>query len=311
MSRRLPAVRRGGRWRGMAAHGLPRPARLWWPQWVVALLGAAVIVQAVRLIWALMVPLSLLGAWQPKGAEIMPFAQRTAVFSAFDPFFRGANSGPAAANVTSLALVLYGISMNGATGGGSAIIAGEDGVQNSYAVGDEVVAGTRLVAVAFDHVELERGGARESLFLDQGGDAGGANMPAQGAAGQSAAGQGVTGQGAAGPAVGAPMAAPQASADGGAAPLSADAIKQGVQFSPRMEGGKITGLHVAAGGDGAAMRAAGLRAGDVVRSVNGRAISGAGDVAALSSMLRAGARISLEVERGASVLPIAILIAKS
>lgn len=306
MSRRLPAVRRGGRWRGMAAHGLPRPARLWWPQWVVALLGAAVIVQAVRLIWALMVPLSPLGAWQPKGAEIMPFAQRTAVFSAFDPFFRGANSGPAAANVTSLALVLYGISMNGATGGGSAIIAAEDGVQNSYAVGDEVIAGTRLVAVAFDHVVLERGGARESLFLDQGGDAGGANMAAQGAAGQ-----GVTGQGAAALAVGAPMSAPQASAESGAAPLSADVIKQGVQFSPRMEGGKITGLNVAAGGDGAAMRAAGLRAGDVVRSVNGRAISGAGDVAALSSMLRAGARISLEVERGASVLPIAILIAKS
>lgn len=272
-----------------------------WPRILAGLLAAAVVIQAVRLVWALTVPISPLGAWQPKSADILAVPERAALFAAFDPFFRGANAGPATQQVTAMALVLHGISMNEATGGGSAIISGEDGVQNSYAVGDEIAAGTLLAAVAFDHVVLERGGVRESLFLDQGGDVDGTN----------AAVQGVMGEGAAGPAAGAPMAAPQASTDGGAAPLSADAIKQGVQFSPRMEGGKITGLHVAAGGDGAAMRAAGLRAGDVVRSVNGRAISGTGDVAALSSMLRAGARISLEVERGASVLPIAILIAKS
>lgn len=263
---------------------------------LVALLAAAVIVQAVRLVWALVVPLSPLGAWQPKGADILPFTQRASLFSAFDPFFRSINNGPVAANVTSMALVLHGISMNEATGGGSAIISGEDGVQNSFAVGDEVASGTVLAAVAFDHVVLERGGVRESLFMDQGGD-------------DAAVAQGVTGQPAVGSVPVAPVADPASGSGGAGAALTAEALKQGVRFSPRTEGGKVTGVHV--GGDGAVMQAAGLRAGDVIRSVNGRAISGAGDVAALSSMLRAGARISLEVERGASVVPIAILIAKS
>lgn len=269
-----------------------------WPHMLVALLAAAVIVQAIRLVWALVVPLSPLGAWQPKGADILPFSQRISLFSAFDPFFRSINSGPVATNVTSMALVLHGISMNEATGGGSAIISGEDGVQNSFAVGDEVAAGTVLAAVAFDHVVLERGGVRESLFMDQGGD-------------DVAAQQAVTGQPAAAPVPAAPVAETASGAGGAGAALTADALRQGVRFSPRAEGGKVTGVHVAAGGDGTVMQAAGLRAGDVIRSVNGRAISGAGDVAALSSMLRAGARISLEIERGASVLPIAILIAKS
>ncbi|MCC2601982.1 type II secretion system protein N [Sphingopyxis yananensis] len=282
--------------------GRPRLAALW-PHMLVALLAAAVIVQAVRLLWALVVPLSPLGAWQPKGADILPFSQRASLFSAFDPFFRSVNNGPVAANVTSMALVLHGISMNEATGGGSAIISGEDGVQNSFAVGDEVAAGTILAAVAFDHVVLERGGVRESLFLDQGGD--------EAAVQQAVTGQPATGQPAVGQVPAAPVAEPALGAGGAGAALTAEALKQGVRFSPRAEGGKVTGVHVAAGGDGAVMQASGLRAGDVIRSVNGRAISGAGDVAALSSMLRAGARISLEVERGASLIPIAILIAKS
>src|SRR3546814_10239596 len=70
-----------------------------------------------------------------------------------------------------LGLTLYGVNINEATGGGSAIIAAEDGEQASYAVGDEIAPGVRLAGVAFDHVTLDRGGAQESLFLDQSGDA--------------------------------------------------------------------------------------------------------------------------------------------
>lgn len=136
---------------------------------VIGLLGALLIGQGVRLLWALVVPLSPLGAWQPQAAAIVPPAQRRALFASFDPFFRGDGQGPGRATVTALGLTLHGVRINEATGGGSAIIAGEDGVQTSHAVGDAVAPGVVLAGVAFDHVLLDRDGARETLFLDQSG----------------------------------------------------------------------------------------------------------------------------------------------
>ena len=141
------------------------------PLLLVGLLGAALVWQMVSLFWTLVTPVSPLGAWQPQTAVIASPAERRALFTSIDPFFRGAQQGPASATVTSAGLTLFGVNINEATGGGSAIIAGEDGIQNSYAVGDEVAPGLKLVGVAFDHVLLDRGGARETLFLDQSGAA--------------------------------------------------------------------------------------------------------------------------------------------
>src|SRR3546814_6261933 len=67
--------------------------------------------QAVRLLWALIVPLSPLGAWQPQTAVIASPAERRALFSSFDPFFRTSSQGPAAATVTALGLTLYGVNI--------------------------------------------------------------------------------------------------------------------------------------------------------------------------------------------------------
>ena len=92
--------------------------------------------------------------------------------------------------------------------------------------------------------------------------------------------------------------------------MSPDALKAGVGFTPRAENGRVTGLVVQPQGDGATFRAVGLRPGDVIRSVNGRPIGSAGDAASLAAQLAPGARISLEVERGASVVPVAIFLAK-
>lgn len=86
-----------------------------------------------------------------------------------DPFFPAA-SGGAAAPVTTLALSLHGVRSDSVSGRGSAIIARGDGEQKVYDVGDEVENGVRLVAIAGDHVILERGGMRESLWLDAGSD---------------------------------------------------------------------------------------------------------------------------------------------
>src|SRR3546814_4797376 len=39
-------------------------------------------------------------------------------------------------------------------------VAGPNGVQNSFAVGEEIMPGVVLKAVAFDHITIDRGGAR-------------------------------------------------------------------------------------------------------------------------------------------------------
>lgn len=264
-----------------------------WPQLLAAILGALLVWQLVRLLWVLLVPLSPLGAWQPQAAVIASPAERRALFAGLDPFFRGAPQGPASATVTALGLTLYGVNINEATGGGSAIVAGEDGIQNSYAVGDEIAPGVKLVGVAFDHVLLDRGGARESLFLDQSGEAPvatpGTSLPAPTPEVGSASASGMSNSG----------------------EMSPAALKAGIGFAPRTENGRVTGMVVQPQGDGAVFRAAGLRPGDVIRSVGGRPIGSAGDAAALANQLTPGTRLSLEVERGASVIPIALFLAKS
>lgn len=259
------------------------------PLLLVGLLGAALVWQVVSLFWTLVTPLSPLGAWQPQTAVIASPAERRALFTSIDPFFRGAAQGPAAATVTSAGLTLFGVNINEATGGGSAIIAGEDGVQNSYAVGDEIAPGLKLAGVAFDHVLLDRGGTRESLFLDQSGEAPVAAPTTP---------------------LPAPTPEPGAAAAPAAGELSPAALKAGIGFAPRAENGKVTGLVVQPQGDGAVFRAAGLKPGDVIRSVGGRPIGSAADAASLASQLTPGARISLEVERGASVVPVAIFLTK-
>ena len=283
LPRALPTWLRAGR----------RSPREIGPMLLVGLLGALLIWQCVRLLWALLTPLSPLGTWQPQAAVIASPAERRALFSSLDPFFRSNVQGPASATITSAGLTLFGVNLNEATGGGSAIIAGEDGVQNSYAVGDEIAPGLKLAGVAFDHVLLDRGGARESLFLDQSGEAPVANPS---------------------PAASLPAPTPEIGAASGGASASGEmtpaAIKAGVGFAPRTENGRVTGIVVQPQGDGAAFRAAGLRPGDVIRSVGGRAIGSASDAAALANQLTPGARIALEVERGASVVPVAIFLTK-
>lgn len=242
-------------------------------------------VQAVRLLWVLLVPTGPLGDWRSGTAQMLAPAEARTLFASLDPFFRVAPAADDSGAVTSLDLTLFGVNLNEASGSGSAIIAGADGVQTSFAVGDEVLPGVTLAAVAFDHVVLDRGGVRESLFLDQSAPAEAAAVPA------------------------APTANLAAAPDPSAASteLSPAALQAGIGFAPRSEGGKITGLTVQPQGDGAAFRAAGLRPGDVIRSVNGRPVAAAAD---LAGQLTPGARLSLEVERGSAVVPVAIFVGK-
>lgn len=254
---------------------------LWWAlATLIALLGAA-------LFWAVITPVSPLGNWRPAGIREMTPSARAALFASIDPFNRTlpvAEAAPQSA-VTGLALTLFATRATPG-GGGSAIIAGADGVQNVYRTGAEVQPGVTLAGVAFDHVELSRNGARELLYLDQ-------SAPAPDAAGVVAAN---------------PVAAPLGPAAASGA-VSVAALRSGVNFGPKAEGGKIVGLEVLSSGDGAVFSAAGFQSGDVITAVDGKPISGPGDAATLSGALRPGASISVTVKRGDRQLPLAITLA--
>ncbi|MBZ9646197.1 PDZ domain-containing protein [Sphingobium sp. 3R8] len=247
--------------------------------------------QLVRLVWAVVAPVGSFGPWEGRQAQILSPSARQALFASFDPFFRtGAPQQAGSGVVTSLALTLYGVRLNEGSGLGSAIIAAPDGVQNSYAVGDEILPGVVLKAVAFDHVTIDRGGAEEQIFIDQ-------STPAPEAepAAAVASVQGAGWQSAAPP----PPAAP------GAGP-TVDSLKRDIGFAPRLQNGRVTGLAVMA--KGPTFAGAGFRPGDIISQINGQPIGSAGDLQSLQNQIAPGARLSLTVERGAAVASVNIIV---
>jgi len=245
---------------------------------------AVLAVQSARLVWAVVTPVAPLGDWRPAGVSV-PGAPGD-VLRGFDPFFRLSGGDAPTSTVTSLQLTLFGTRIDGAMGGGSAIIAGPDGVQKSIAVGQEVAPGATLKAVAFDHVTIDRGGASENLFLAQG-DAGSAPPPAPISPSE--------------PLLTAPSGAP--------AGLTLSQLRADTGIIPRVDGGRVSGLVVRPQGGATAFRQAGLRDGDVVTAINGRAVNGAGDLDRLGGQLAGGGTLTVTVERGSQTLPLAITIA--
>ncbi|MEO1043974.1 MAG: type II secretion system protein N [Pseudomonadota bacterium] len=270
-----------------------RQHSLFWP--VTIILALLLMVQLVRLVLLLMTPVTPLGDWQPRQAQAMPMAAREAVLTGFNPFnrSRSASGDSGTATVTSLDLVLYGIRINAASGGGSAILAGSDGVQTSFSVGEEVLPGVTLAAVEFDHVLLDRDGKRESVFLDQSGD--------------------IT-----------PVSPQPSDSDDAAAPASSTAsqaeastasigdidvaLDPTIDFDLRMEGNQVTGIEVSPQGEGTAFKKFGFQPGDVIVEYDGRAVRSADDVRTIVAKSRPGGRFSVMVERGGDILPIAIIV---
>jgi len=240
-------------------------------------LMAGLAVQCARFVWVLATPVTPLGDWRPAGPVLV--GAPGDILRGFDPFFRLGGGAAQPATVTALQLTLFGTRIDEAMGGGSAIIAGADGVQQSVVVGAEIQPGVRLKSVAFDHVTIERGGADEDLFLDQSG----AVTP-------------VT-----------PGATPVAPA--AATGVQIGQLRQEIGFIPRIDAGRISGLTVRPQGSGNAFRAAGLKEGDVVTSIGGRPVSGPGDLDRIARDFAGGGNVPITVERGQDTLPLAIMIA--
>lgn len=238
--------------------------------------------QTARLVWALLTPLGPLGDWRPAPG---PDASRgrAVLASGFDPFFRLAGGeGPAV--VTSLQLTLFGVRVDEASGRGSAIIAGPDGIQTSYAVGEAILPGVTLKTVGFDNVVISRNGADETLFLDQSGAA-----PVAAPTGGTTESEALL----------APPSQPQA--------ITFAELRSGITAAPRSSNGRVTGI-VVRPGTGDVFGRAGFRPGDVIAAVNGRPVSSPEDLQQAAAALSAGGTLSLGVERGADVVPLTISI---
>ena len=70
---------------------------------------------------------------------------------------------------------------------------------------------------------------------------------------------------------------------------------------PRMKGLSIDGFTVSAGGDGSALRAAGLQSGDVILAVNGTELNSLGAVNALRTQLPQATSAEIRYERNGQV----------
>ena len=244
-------------------------------------LMAVLAVQGARLLWALVTPVSPLGEWRPVAPSVV--GSTAAILDGFDPFFRLQGQQAAPSAVTSLQLTLFGTRIDEASGRGSAIVAGPDGVQRPVSVGEEIQPGVTLKSVAFDHITIDRGGATEDLYLDQ------SDAP------PAAPGAPVPG-----------IAAPPAAGQGG---IAIAQLRSDIGFIPRLDGGRVSGLVVRPMGAGTAFRAAGLREGDIVTALGGRPVTGPGDLDRLASDFAQGGSLSITVERGDQTLPLSLQIA--
>ncbi|HVF94216.1 MAG TPA: type II secretion system protein N [Sphingomonas sp.] len=263
------------------------------------LLLAGLAAQGARLIWTVVTPVAPLGDWRP-AALVVP-GSPASILAGFDPFFRLQATQPGAAVVTGLSLTLFGIRVDEASGRGSAIIAGADGVQNSVAVGEEIQPGVTLKAVAFDHITIDRGGVDEDLFLVQS-DAPPASPEAVTTPNPMGAGP---------PSVQSPgtLAPPPPLGGAPAGGVAVGQLRSEVGFIPRIDNGRVSGLVVRSQGTGAVFRQAGLRDGDVVTSIGGRPVTGQGDLDRVAADFAKGGNIPITVERGSNTLPLAITIA--
>jgi len=245
-------------------------------------LGLALTAQLGQLVWIIVQPRTEAAVHATSRARISP--ADPAVFQRFDAFFRtGAESSMSDATAAgSGQMRLYGVRAGG-PGGGSAIIGLADGRQVSVGVGEEVEPGLLLRDVGPDHVTLARGASVSRLTFSEV-PLGVAPPPPPPP----------------GPEIVTPPAAPPAPvAPTTAAGPAVDPARLMAQagLRPRMRGLRMDGFTVSGAGDGTALRAAGLRPGDVILAVNGQPLDNLQRIAALRDQLKGSSTAELRFER--------------
>jgi general secretion pathway protein C len=244
----------------------------------VALVALLALLTA-RLIWTAVTPIGSVGT-PPAPVQAAPAGADPAIFARFDPFFQMPGTADPMV-VSDLNIDLYGTRVDNVSGRGSAIIAADGGPQRSYVVGEEVLPGVTLHAVAFDSVTVSRGGALEQLFLDQ-------SVPARTVA----------------PAATPAMPARELPV------IDRERIAAELTGQPVLAGGRMVGVALANADDGQLLNELGLQAGDVLLSVNRVPVDSAARAANMVDLLGGADAAELEVRRGTEVKTVRFEVAR-
>ncbi|MEO1135909.1 MAG: type II secretion system protein N [Pseudomonadota bacterium] len=168
---------------------------------------------------------------------------------------------------------------------GSAIIRRPDGKQRRLAVGEEIVPGVTLVAVYSDQVIIEQNGVRESLRFES-------KAPVERA----------------------PQRGPSASASSTPAKIDnrgddAGLVLNALRLESATDASGAPAIAIYPGRDQAAFDAAGLKAGDILRSINGAPPpSNQQDIAALMRQLARVGAANIVVERDGTPMTLSLSI---
>ncbi|MEO6689483.1 MAG: type II secretion system protein N [Dokdonella sp.] len=251
-----------------------------------AVLAALALWLLVRLLWALVPRGDDAFASAPVRADAVAAGTQPAQSIARWHLFGNAplQSGTgASAPATTLSLILRGTLAENDPKAGMALIADPQNGERSIRVGEEVVPGARLSAVYSDRIVLEHEGAEEILRLPRDRNLAPADVVPLTPAKASSR----TGSNAAIPANAASAFTPGAAAPTAGTNVKApadwqqtvarlrqnpDELARRVQVVPVLDGGKLTGVRLSASGDAALISQIGLRAGDVITSVDGTPI---------------------------------------
>ena len=282
-------IARVGEWGRQARTAMvERPGRIRVGVGVEIALIALLAVQAGRLAWIFVAP-------EPEAAIAVHAAAApvdASIFQRFDAFFRTGDKSSLAevAGADSDALRLFGVRAGG-PGGGSAIIGLPDGRQVSVGVGETISEGLTLASVGADFVTVSRGGSVSRLVFTET-PAGAAAPPPPPSTAQVVTPTGTP-------------AAVSAAAPAAAAPtgpvVDPKRLMAQASLRPRMDGLRIKGFTLAARGDGAALRAAGLQSGDVILAVNGNELNSLQGLSQLSGELSGSSAAEIRFERNGRV----------
>lgn len=175
-------------------------------------------------------------------------------------------AGPVAAAASPEGLRLHGVA------GAGAIIGLPDGGQRLIAIGRDVVPGLALASVGVDHAVLRSSTASYRLGFD--GVASG------------------------------PAAAPAAPARD-VAGLREETLRNRLSLAPVSENGRVVGHQLRAGAQVPALARAGLRSGDVIRSVNGAQFT-AEQLEELAWTMANSSEVTFDIERQGRPLRLAL-----
>ncbi|NHF66357.1 type II secretion system protein N [Xanthomonas hortorum] len=234
---------------------------------VACVLLAVLALQCARLLWVLITPIGPLGTGQVATVANadLPALRR-------DVFYR---SGPES---NSDGIVLHGVRAGGTQA--AAFLSSGDGKQGAYRVGDAVVPGVVVHAIASDHVLLRASNGLRRLALVESTAASSSASPATSATTATSA---------------APAVMSNVGTAAGTVAASVDP-QQLLTTAGLLASTDGSGFTVMPRGDGALLRQAGLAPGDVLTQINGRTLD-AEHLRELQDELRDGQAATLTYRR--------------